>query len=606
MSAQDILIAHGEKALVLLATVACGYGLYGNFTNPDIRPADISMEKINAMVGDVERERGSQDPPVLKTPSNYHEDLLARWTVNLSSAKYYASLSAAMDVGPTDVRSSQYYIYEIHPPQLSVVDNIGNLDLTITLPSSKRTTDVRVSDAVDKTWTLEGRAKNKAQWLGVQLEFRVGAGEWQPLVAKDVRGGLLTLKEGATAHTVTVPTIEPWQRHYFRARLIVKATGMPLDQAKSKDQQETILVCQGTYPEETIDWAKLSADIGDVVTGNRTVLGRFLKGGKEGAFADQVRAGESLYRSMDSQEANIVATDSIRFVFDKVNQNLQDPAQPGAQILLSKYLRDPRGADKKSGKWMDKPLLFKLAPGEGLGSPQAIVGPYSNGLKTNEDFTTPYVLTAVKEKVQRIAFYEIYTESRPMGGKDKNLAMKPKPIEGGTEVAILTNTKSGQELSLPRCEKLTKPNKPHSIFYPDFLGLTYNEAEEFKKNPANFKQNPLIPKEPIRHEPDTGPLEDLRKVRNDPLLSTDTAYFELPDGRIVYWEHVNNRVVVFVKPGSEFAAEKEAADKEAADKAADEAAAKAAAEAAAKAAAATETKGGKDGKDKEAPKPVPK
>ena len=604
MSAQDILLAHGEKALVLLVTAACGYGLYGTFTNPDIRPTDISMEKINTMVGDVERERGSQDPPVLKAPSNYHDDLVARWAVQLPSAKYYASLSAATDVGPLDIRSSQYYIYEIHPPQLSLVDNIGNLDLTITLPNSKRTADVRVSDAASKTWTLEGRADNKAQWLGVQLEFRVGAGEWQPLVAKDVRNGLLTLKEGATAHTVTVPTIEPWQRHYFRARLITKATGMPLDQMKSNDQQQTILVCQGTYPEETIDWAKLNADISDVVTGNKTVLGRFLKGGKEGPFADQLRAGESLYRSMDSHEATIVATDSIRFVFDKVNQNLQDPAQQGAQILLSKYLRDPRNADKKSGKWIDKPILFKLAPGEGLGNEQKIPDPFGKaGLLIQENFATPYVLTGVKEKVKRIVLYEIHTESRPMGGKAKNLAIKPKEIEGGTEVAILTNTKSGQELSLPRCEKITKPNKPLSIFYPDFPGLIYNEAEEFKKNPANFKQNPLIPKEPIRHEPDMGPLEDLRKVRNDPLLRTDTAYFELADGRIVYWEHVNNRVVVFVKPGSEFATEKEAADKEAADKAAAEAAAKAAE------AAAAEPKDGKapakDGKDKEVKEPKP-
>src|SRR5688572_30224383 len=146
MSAQDILIAHVEKALVLLVTAACGYGLYGTFTNPDIRPTDISMEKINDMVGTVERERGSQPPPVLKAPSNYLDDMLARWAVQLPSSKYYASLSAATDVGPPDIRSSQYYIYEIHPPKLAVVDNIGNLDLTITLPASQRTTDVRISD----------------------------------------------------------------------------------------------------------------------------------------------------------------------------------------------------------------------------------------------------------------------------------------------------------------------------------------------------------------------------------------------------------------------------------------------------------------------------
>lgn len=598
MSAQDLLIAHGEKALVLLVTAACGYGLYGTFTNPDIRPTDISMEKINDMVATVERERGSQAPPVLKAPSNYLDDMLARWAVQLPSAKYYASLSAASDVGPADIRSSQYYVYEIHPPKLQVVDNIGNLDVTITLPAAQRTTDPRISDAASKTWTLEGRADNKAQWLGVQMEFRVGAtSEWQPLVGKDLKGGLLALKEGTTSHTVTIPTVEPWQRHYFRARLIAKATGLPLDQAKSNDQQQTILVSQGAYADDTIDWAKLSVGIGDVVGGDKTVLGRFLKGVKEGPFASELRAGELLYRSIDSDEVNIVATDSIRFVFDKVNQDFQNPANNGATILLSKFLRDPRATEKNAGKWMSKPWTYKLLPGEGLGKEEAIQDEFGKGNKIPENLATPYVLTSVKEKVKRVLFYEIFLRSRPMGGRDKDLEVNPKEIE--TEIAVLTNTKTGTEWSLPRCERVVKPNKPLSIFYPDYGVQTYDEAAEFKKNPANFKQNQLVPKAPVKHEPDMGPLEDLRKRRNDPLLRTDTPYYELADGRLVYWEHVNKKLVVLIKPGSEAAVDKDAADKEAAEKAAAEAAAKAAK-------AAEEAKAAADSKDAKDAKPAPK
>jgi hypothetical protein len=318
-------------------------------------------------------------------------------------------------------------------------------------------------------------------------------------------------------------------------------------------------------------------------------------------MSDQLKGSELLYRSADSDEATIVPTDSIRFVFDKVNQNLQDPAQNGATILLSKFLRDQRtAADKKAGKWMDKPFLYKLLPGEGLGKEETIPNPWeSNKGNFPVDLRTDYVLTAVKEKVKRIAFYEIYAESRPMAGKAKDLKLKAKEID--TEVAILTNTKSGQELSLPRCEKLTKPNKPLSQFYPDFPGLVYDEVAEFKKNPSTFKQNPLLPKEPTKWEPGTGPLEDLRKVRNDPLLTTDTPYYELADGRIVYWEKFNFKMVVFVKPGSEFAAEKEAAEKEAAEKAAADAAAKAAE------AAAAEAKEGKEApKDAKDAKPAPK
>jgi hypothetical protein len=585
MSAQDFVIAHGEKVLVLLAALGCGYYLYGTFANPEIRPTDISMEKINDMVSKVETQRGNQAPPVMKAPSTYLDDMLARWAVQLPSSKYYALLSAATDVGPPDKHDSQFYIYELQAPQVTVTDNIGNLDVTITLPASQRSNDARISDAASKTWTLEGRPDNKAQWLGVQIEFRVGAaGDWQPLAAKDVKGGLLKFKEGTTSYTVNVPTVEPWQRHYFRARLIAKATGLQLDQAKSNDQKETILVYQGAYPEQDIDWAKFTKDIGDVVGGNKALLDRFLKGSKEGPFAAELRAGESLYRSSDSIEASVIAIDSIRFVFDKVMVNPTDPMQNGAQFLLTKFMRDPKAADKKGGKWLAQPLNFKTPPGEGLGGPQDIINPFGDGkLKINVDFTTPYVLTAVKDKVKRILFYEIYAESRPNGGKAKNLNMKVKEVEGGTEVAILTNTKTNAELPVPKCEKITKPNKPQSVFYPDFPNLIYDEAAEFKKNPATFKQNPLIPKEPIKHEPDTGPLEDMRKATNDPLLKTDTQYFEVPDGRIVYWEFVNHRMVTLVRAGSEFAAEKAAADKEAADKAAaeKEAADKAAAEKAA-------------------------
>lgn len=598
MNAQDLLIAHGEKALVLLVTAACGYGISTAFTNPEIRPAEASMERINEMVATVEKERGNQAPPVMKTPSNYVEDMAARYALQLPTSKFIAWLSALPDVGPTDSKSSQYYIYELHPPKLSVNDVIGNLEVTITMPDSRRTAEGRVSDAASKTWKLEGLADNTAQWLGVQVEYRVGNSDWLPLISKDLKGGLLKLKEATNSYTVLVPTVEPWQRHHFRARLIAKATGLPLDVQKSKDQQATILVTMGSSGEEAPDWAKLTKDIDEVTNAQKGVLDRFVKGTRQGPMSDQLKSNELLYRSADSDEATIVPTDSIRFVFDKVNQNLQDPAQNGATILLSKFLRDPRAtADKKTGKWMDKPFSYKLLPGEGLGKDEAIIDPFNlmGGQKIPVSLGTNYVLTAVKEKVKRIAFYEIYAESRPMGGKAKDLKVKPKEIE--TEVAILTNTKTGQELSLPKCEKLTKPNKPLSQFYPDFPGLVYDEVAEFKKNPSTFKQNPLIPKEPLKHEPGTGPLEDLRKVRNDPLLNTDTAYYELGDGRIVYWEHVNHKMVVFVKPGSEFAAEKEAAEKEAAEKAAAEAAAKAAE------AAAAEAKEAKDAKDA---KPAPK
>ena len=136
-------------------------------------------------------------------------------------------------------------------------------------------------------------------------------------------------------------------------------------------------------------------------------------------------------------------------------------------------------------------------------------------------------------------YYEILLKSRPMGGKAKDLILEKKEIE--TEVATLTNAQTGSVLILPACEKVQKPNKPFSFFYPDFAGVLFNEVEEFKKDP-----------------------------------------FLLP------WQFH-----LFIKPGSEAAADATAAkaveEKAAAEAAAAEAAAKAA-EAAAKKAAAPPAK----------------
>ena len=584
MSAKDILIAHGEKAAVLVVVAACGYYLSATFGNPDIRPDNISMEKINQMVLRVEKARADATPPVMKVSSAYFDDMSARWAVTLPSSRYYAFMSAAPDVGPIDMQTSQQYIYELNAPKVSVVDTIGNLELTVTLPGSSANADPRISDASGKTWSLMGREDNRAQWLGLQIEMKVGAGDWQPLVAKGLTNGCVAVTETTSSYPLTIPTVEPWQRHNFRARLIAKATGLPLNQKTEKDQQQTVLVIQGPYAEIPVDWAKLSQGVADVVTGNKDIIARFQNGSTQGPFADQLKGGERLYRSADSDDASVQAQDSIRFVFEKMSQNFDNPEQSGATILMSKYLRDPRAAGAKVGKWIDKPMSFKLLPGEGLGKPENIENPFllpgaKQGQKVPEDFTTQYVLTEVKLKVPRIIYYEIFTKARPGGGKGKMLEVKPKPMD--TEVAVFTNSKTGSTLELPHCEKLIKPNKQLSYFYPDFLGLVYEEVLEFKKNPANFKQNMLIPKPPIAHEPDTGPLEDLFKLRNEPLLKTDTVYYELPDGRIIYWDHVNNNVKVLIKAGSEAATDQAAAEREVAEKAAAEKAAADAAKAAA-------------------------
>ena len=596
MSAQDILIGHGEKILVLVTVAACGYWLYSTFSNQEIRPQDISMQRINEMVGKVEKVRGEVATPVMKAPPNYLDDMLGRWSVDVPSRKYMAWLSAMTDVGPLDFRGAHYYIYELHAPTLSVSDAIGTIELSIALPSAKRTSDPRISDASSKTWSLEQRADNSAKWIGMVIEQRIGLGEWKPLTTKEIKNGIVLFKGEPAAMSFVVPTTEPWQRYSFHARLIAAVTGLPMEKASSKDVEQSVLVHQGSYGEDIVDWT----GVGKALEKKDSVfLSKFQTGSVAGPLANQLKPGQALYYSADSDEASIIGTSSIRFVFEKINLDFQDPAASGASILLTKFLRDPKEpADKAKGKWLLKPVQFKPKLNESVGQSNVKVpNPFDKveankpGLSILEDLSTAFALTEVKQKVKRILYYEILLKSRPMGGKAKDLILDKKEIE--TEVATLTNAQTGSVLILPACEKVQKPNKPYSFFYPDFVGVLFNEVEEFKKDPAGFKQRDLMPPAPTAHKPDEGPLEELRKRENNDLLKTDTTYYELADGRIIYWEHVNNRVVVIIKPGSEAAADATAAkaveEKAAAEAAAAEAAAKAA-EAAAKKAAAPPAK----------------
>jgi hypothetical protein len=562
MNAQDLLIAHGEKILVLIVVAASGYGLYGTFTNPEIRPQDISMDRINEMVAKVEKVRAEIAPPVMKAPPNYLDEMTARWAVELPTHKHMAWLSAVTDVGPADFRGAHYYVYELRSPKISASDAIGTINVSLELPTSSRTTgDPRISDAPNKIWNLEGRADNTAQWAGLVIEQKIGNGEWKPVVTNEIKNGLFFLKGDPAPINFSIKTTEPWQRYSFRARLAARVTGLAPDKATSKDVEHSVLVYQGTYPEEPINWEQFSRQ---VVSGDKAFLDKFAVGTTQGALSSLLKPAEMTYFSADSDEASLIGSSSIRFVFEKVNLDFQDPANNGASFLLTKYLRDPK--DQAKGMWLLKPVQFKTKLNDGIGQPDIkIVDPFrppeanKPGLSRLEDLSTAFVLTEVKTKVKRVLYYEIQPKSRPNGGRAKDLEIIPKEIE--TEMVVLTNTQTGSTLTLPACERIVKPNKPLSYFYPDFSGAQINEVDDFKKDPAGFKQRELIPQAPIAHEPGTGPLEDLRKRRNDDLLSTDTKYYELGDGRIIYFEHVNNRVVVIIKPGSEAAADAAAAAK---------------------------------------------
>lgn len=563
MSAQDFAIAHGEKILVVTITGLCGWMLWNTFDNQEIRPRNISVERIADMVGKVEKVRGDAPNPVLKAPSNYLEDMKARWAIALPSNEYYSWLSTTIDVGPIDVDVLRVYIYELHAPQIAVRDNIGSFEVTVTLPGSKRTGgDVRISDAPKQDWNLERHERNSAERVGTLVEYKVAGGEWRPVVAKEAANGFIPAgkESGSGEIKLTVDTSEAWQLYTFRARVVAKATGLPLDKKVSNDQQQTVLVYQGSYEEDPIDWASLTKAVAGQT---KAVIEKFVPGTTEGPGANQLKPGEKLYSSAYGNEFSVIGTSPLRFVFDKPILDPTDPTKTGAAFRLTKLVSDTKG----NRKWLFDPEQFKVAPEQTIGEKdKKVLDPHKMKSKTDpnkffraEDLSTPFTLVEVKTEVKRILFYELQFVTRPNAGKAKDLKLTQK--EQLTEVAVVLNTQTGVKTTLPACERITKPSRPNPIIYPDFKLASFSELDEFNKSPTTFRSWGLTPPPPIPHEPGTGPLEEMRKKQNDPLLATDTIYYEIPDGRIVFFEPVNAKPTIVIRPGSEAAAPPKVEDK---------------------------------------------
>jgi hypothetical protein len=551
-TAKDFGIRHGEKVAVVLSVLLCAWIIYGVLTDQTIRPKDISMDRINEMWTRIDDRRANAKSPELKRPPPYFDDMRARWSIELPSGSYYPWLSTIIDVGPPDNDDLRLFVYNLHPPTIKADDQIGTVELTITPPAVGRATDPRVSSDPKQVWHTDKKdrkVENTVEQIGVVVEVKVGGGEWQPIKAKGVGAtGVLTFKENGPAKLV-FETTEPWVRHSFRARTIARATGYPLDKPigpSGEIPDATVLVFAGDYPDDPIDWKAFAAKLGHKDP-DAELAGKFLAGKSTGPGAVGLRPGELVYISDNSDEQVMTPTSSIRFVFMKPIEDPTDPTAQGAELEVNKLIRDAKG---ENGKWLTAPVEYKLVKkGDPLKFQKPVPDPQLDNKKKMEcDFDTPFTLVEVQKDVKRVEFYEVRAKSRAGGGRDKDLEVKTKEIQ--TEAAVLESS-TGQKLTLVKLAKIQKPPHPAAIVYPNFPSLLYDESLEFKKDPAAFQQWGLIPTPPIEHDPGTGPLEDWRKKSGNNLLSTDTKYFELADGRLVYWENVNKTLEVYKIPGSE-------------------------------------------------------
>jgi len=236
-------------------------------------------------------------------------------------------------------------------------------------------------------------------------------------------------------------------------------------------------------------------------------------------------------------EASIQATADVRFAFEKWSTDPQDPSKEVAVFLLSKQFKGKAGAPNV---WLEKPEVFKLSKGDTLGG-KVQIQPPNEKLKREYDLTTPFLLDDIKHDVDRIWYYELKVVPRATPGKDRDLAVTA--VTKKTDVAVLKNSKTGASLELTKLADVRRPTRVGSIYYPVYPAEIYEEDKEFLKSPADFQQWGLKPPEPVKHEPGTGPLEELHEKTGDGIYKTDTAYFEMPDGRLFWWEPINHQLM---------------------------------------------------------------
>ena len=541
---KDLLIAHGEKVVVAVVAAACAWTVYGAFTDPSIR-AKVSDTAITAKKLEISRVMSGQKPPALKPGADYLAQMKTRFREELPAPSASSWVFALPDVGPAG-ENDFVYVYELKAPVISANDSVGTLTLDLTLAPATRPADRRIADQNVVEWGRDGGAiANRAQVIALQVEMRVGDGQWQSVKAKGVGSGLIPLGKEVEPISLVVDEVSAWERHTFRARAIAKATGFTLAAPGAPGDRvpgdASVFVTAGDSGAEP-DWAAFTAE---ARKRDPAFLGRWLKGGKGPLPAGiSVSGGEQVYTGPWSPDVAILATADRRFALRKIGSDPADPSKTLAEFLITKQFKNAEGKTA----WAERPEVFKTEVGKVVGGTRnKVIWPLSIDPRQikdrEEDFTTPFTLKEVKaEGVKRVWYYELKAKPRMNGKPGREIEVKPKEVD--TKMVVLQNRSNGALLELAELDVIRPPSGANMIIYPNFKG-PYDEGAEFLRNPVDFHQFALVPRLPKLWEAGKGPLADLAATGDAAVYTTDTDYYELGDGRLVYWWPSEKKLEVY-------------------------------------------------------------
>jgi hypothetical protein len=565
MSFEDVVIQHGEKAAVALVAVICAWLIYGALTDPDIRPdtkgADAKSVAID--LEDVRSKRKNFGAPTLTPPPNYSGQMTERLDAPVKTVEFMADLASHPDAGPLGGPKPVYiYIYELLQPEVTAKDEIGQFRITVTPPPATRkantVSEERLSDNPEQEWVRnsgEDEIKNSAAQVGAFIEIRKGQNPWQALAAEGVKNGFATLER--LSKPFFAPS-EEWEQFSFRATMVARATGYPFGKEANLNQAVLVSKEPVDLPEDASAWwLDLAKKVG---AGDADTVKKFVVGTRDLSISlkQPLAANELLYKGNESPVFEIAqASSPTRFIVTSISTGVGGEEEDGngpvkVHVLLNKFFSNKAGA----GAWLAEPKEYELTKGDMLGAKNELVpDPFVKTKSSKLDLSTPFELVDV-EVANRIYYYQIDEVARPNGkGSQRSLAVNPrdKPYTKAS-VAVFKNKKTGQTFRVLKTDYIPPPTpkmKCMTPVYPFADGKRLDEKAEFKANPAAFVAvNQSKPPEPVPHEPNEGPLADLiaKKIVD---VTTDTTYFSMPNGDIVFWDADNKRTTVLDKKGQE-------------------------------------------------------
>lgn len=534
-----LLMQHGEKLVIFLVLIIAGLWINGVSGDPTTLPKtdkigiDQKIEKTKDYI--------AQPAPTPEKPMDYTGTIQKRLAINIEHADTLQFLTKHPDIveGSTGNRSV-YSIYEVYTPEVSLTDEVGSIEVVVNLPQNDGGRGDEVRNGAEETWTRElangETVTNRARWLGVKVEYRIGLkGEWLPLRSAGT-GGIYLFKDNAfNDPSFRHNGIQGKQQYSYRASLLVGATGIR-EEGKPEIGEE-IIVYDGDYngAVDRFVWAQQSGRIS----------GRLQPvDAKQLPVTIPLNDREKLYTSKAGEVSAVEETESD-IIFALYNISALGGGDPTMRLLMTKMVRD-RNGDILG--WTEPLDLKKIQIGERIGTPPEGQKGFRVKLRNlsdmgmrSVDFQTDWVLSDLNLDAKRIFYYEVKkkrvepSEQYPEGDmlyldERARQPYQTATLSNGLEKIVL--------VKLDRRQFMHAKDRPYC--YPLLPGGAekFEELDSFKEgDPRDFIQPVLQPEKPTEYPPDELPPDGVPV-----LFQTNIPYFVFPDGRIVWWDHINREL----------------------------------------------------------------